>query len=231
MGRETLGYSLPASTSGNYGMAVQRVREALEEHDCRPRGCGKLRARCPLHESTTMPLSVSQGRVGALIHCFSGCDEREILAAIGLCWDDMFDEPRDRTRPLPRRPPNPLGDLTEGERRFLRALDAMPVFRLWDGQMFAHLVANWTGPGDWEARVQATEDDCETAAEAHYWRFMARCSALATDEVYVRGAYRLRETHPVLMTPEQCEVLRMRTEDLARVAALVTGNESHGRAT
>jgi hypothetical protein len=197
-------------------MALARIRDALEEHDCRPRGGMKLRARCPVHESHGPTLAVSQGRAGAVMYCHAQCDTRDILAAIGLGMDDMFDFQRDRTRPLPPRRADPLADLTVSERRFLRALDAMPVFRLWDGQMFAHLVANWTGPGPWRKQVQAAEDGSETEAEAHYQRFMARCSALATDEVYVRGAYRLRETRPLLMTPEQCEVLRMRAEDLAR---------------
>src|ERR1039458_6860590 len=82
-----------------FGDAVERIRKALEEHDCRPRGGTKLRARCPVHESHGPTLAVSQGRAGAVIYCHAQCATRDILDAIGLCMDDLFDEPRQHDEP------------------------------------------------------------------------------------------------------------------------------------
>src|ERR1035441_10359798 len=82
-----------------FGDATERIRVALEEHDCRPRGGAKLRARCPVHESHGPTLAVGQGRAGAVMYCHAQCNTRGILDAIGLCMDDMFDEPRQRDEP------------------------------------------------------------------------------------------------------------------------------------
>jgi len=194
-----------------FGDAIERMRVALEEHDCRPRGGAKLRARCPVHESHGPTLAVSQGRAGAVMYCHAQCDTRDILDAIGLAMDDLFDEPRERDAPrFIRKAVTPATDAEMAGRVIIRALRvamgrSLDVWR------------DRPGPGvSWQERVRRAEDGCRQDAEAHYWQFMARCSALATDEVYVGRAYRQRKVNPFRMLPEQCKVLRMRAEDLAR---------------
>ncbi|MDE2563017.1 MAG: hypothetical protein KGL48_12300 [Sphingomonadales bacterium] len=38
--------------------------------------------RCPAHEDRTPSLSIRQGRSSILVHCFAGCDGREVMGAI-----------------------------------------------------------------------------------------------------------------------------------------------------
>lgn len=60
---------------------------------CRASGDGKWIARCPAHEDKSPSLSIlekSDGRV--LIHCHAGCGALDILASIGLEFDDLFPE-------------------------------------------------------------------------------------------------------------------------------------------
>lgn len=64
----------------------------------RSQGPGKWRARCPAHSDTNPSLSVREGDDGRiLLHCFSGCQPTEIVAAMGLTMRDLFpDTPVDR---------------------------------------------------------------------------------------------------------------------------------------
>ncbi|BCX88502.1 putative DNA primase/helicase [Methylomarinovum tepidoasis] len=71
-------------------------------------------ARCPAHLDKTPSLGVRElddGRV--LIHCFSGCDAADVVAAVGLTLADLF----------PPRPPGP-------ERQF--APSSNPAFSPFD---------------------------------------------------------------------------------------------------
>jgi hypothetical protein len=193
------------------GHAALRVRHALQEHGCQPRGSStRFRARCPVHESRGLTLSVSQGRVGALMHCFAQCANADILAAIGCCWDDLFDEPRARGQARTLRRPDPLSDLTEHERRFLRGLD---IFVLRESLAFASFVAD-VEPVPWQERVRLAEDGGHADSDAHYWRTTAKLAALASDEQSVRRAH--AAAHP---DHAQHLVLMTRTEDLERERA------------
>jgi hypothetical protein len=71
---------------------LRTVYDALEHHGCDPRGPEyKHAARCPAHEDRSPSLSVAEGSDGrALVYCFSGCETRDIIAAIGLTWSDLF---------------------------------------------------------------------------------------------------------------------------------------------
>lgn len=73
---------------------VQRVRDALEAHDCRPRGpAHKFEARCPAHDDRNPSLSVSTGGDGrALLKCHTGCELADILDALRLSETDLFEE-------------------------------------------------------------------------------------------------------------------------------------------
>ena len=72
-----------------YGLA--RLRQALQEHGSRVQG---NRAQCPAHEDREASLSIGQGRDRALIKCHAKCAKLDILAALGLSWADLNDEPR-----------------------------------------------------------------------------------------------------------------------------------------
>src|SRR5260370_12025925 len=39
-----------------------------------------------------------------VVCCQAGCDTRDVLAALGLAWTDLFDRPRQRQARAPRRP-------------------------------------------------------------------------------------------------------------------------------
>jgi hypothetical protein len=56
---------------------------------------GRWIARCPAHEDRSPSLSIREletdGRL--LLHCFSGCETGDVLAALGLSFADLFDKP------------------------------------------------------------------------------------------------------------------------------------------
>ncbi len=72
--------------------AYEWLVQALERHDCRPRGTA---ARCPAHEDRAPSLSVREAEQfsGALVRCHAGCRTEDVLAALGLTTRDLFDEP------------------------------------------------------------------------------------------------------------------------------------------
>jgi hypothetical protein len=50
-------------------------------------------AKCPAHQDKTPSLSLSRGKDGrALVHCYAGCETRDVLAAVGLELRDLFTE-------------------------------------------------------------------------------------------------------------------------------------------
>jgi len=59
---------------------------------------GRWRARCPAHGSQGLSLSVADRAGSVLIHCFAGCDAGSVLAAVGLGFRDLYDEPLDSDR-------------------------------------------------------------------------------------------------------------------------------------
>ena len=72
-------------------------------------GSDRARAQCPVHQSRGLTLSLRRGDERALLHCFAGCDDVEVLAALDLDVKDLFDGPRDRPPAYvpPKRAPSP----------------------------------------------------------------------------------------------------------------------------
>ena len=50
-------------------------------------------ARCPAHEDRSPSLSIREDADKVLLHCFSGCDPEDVLAAVGLTWRDLYPDP------------------------------------------------------------------------------------------------------------------------------------------
>jgi hypothetical protein len=78
------------------GDAFDRVVDALEEHNCKPRGSLErgVYALCPAHDDRNPSLSVAYKGEKALVKCHAGCETEAILDALALPWEDLFDEPR-----------------------------------------------------------------------------------------------------------------------------------------
>jgi hypothetical protein len=189
------------------GSAVERIRGALEGYGSR------------IHESHGSPtLAVSQGRPGALVKCHAACDTADVLAALGLTWEDMFDQPRERERGWsPRWLPEPT-PLAEFKRALRRAVDLM--------NLVYHEARTPKGPALSAAeRLELAEWGEKQDQDAHYWRTLARFAARACDENYVRAAY--AQWTEWLRTGkwddkpsyEQTMVLVTRAEDLERARA------------
>jgi len=60
-----------------------------------------VRASCPAHGSRGGTLSVRIGEKSISIHCFAGCDRRDVLSSIGLTLKDIYftDKEYNRTPP------------------------------------------------------------------------------------------------------------------------------------
>lgn len=80
-----------SAAPGHDRWGVERVLEVLEGAEQRPNGWWAL---CPAHDDHDPSLHVEEGDEGqALIHCFAGCDQGEVLAALerrGLKRSDLF---------------------------------------------------------------------------------------------------------------------------------------------
>src|SRR5689334_16226222 len=75
----------------------------------RSTGRGRWLARCVTHEDKRPSVAIRElddGRV--LLHCFAGCATDEILAALGLTFEDLFPERLQDHLPREKRPWHPL---------------------------------------------------------------------------------------------------------------------------
>lgn len=75
--------------------ARQRVEEALDSHGCKGRGPSW---QCPSHEDRAPSMSINARRDGngVVLKCHAGCTVDEVLAALGLTLQDLFDEPLEK---------------------------------------------------------------------------------------------------------------------------------------
>jgi hypothetical protein len=78
----------------------------------RATGHGRSLALCPAHDDRTPSLSVRElDDCRILLHCFGGCSVEDVLAAIGLEFDDLFPDKLDGTHGPPERRPFPAVDV------------------------------------------------------------------------------------------------------------------------
>lgn len=75
--------------------ARQRVEEALDGHGCKGRGSSW---QCPSHEDRAPSLSINTRRDGdgVILKCHAGCTVDEVLSALGLTLQDLFDAPLEK---------------------------------------------------------------------------------------------------------------------------------------
>lgn len=84
--------------------ALDRVLEALDAADCRPRPAGNgWQALCPAHDDRNPSLAIHQGDSGALVRCHAGCETTDVAGALRMELRDLFDEAA--TPPAPTAKP------------------------------------------------------------------------------------------------------------------------------
>lgn len=77
---------MPQYQGGPLELLLLRLR-GVKQHGAR------YTARCPAHEDKSPSLSLSRGDDGrALVHCYAGCELRDVLTAVGLELRDLFPE-------------------------------------------------------------------------------------------------------------------------------------------
>lgn len=79
--------------------ARDRVLDALQSRGCAVRGKS---AQCPAHEDRAPSLSIGrrQDGNGVVLNCHAGCPPEDVVQALGLTMQDLFDEPmQERVRP------------------------------------------------------------------------------------------------------------------------------------
>lgn len=85
--------------------AYDRILDALEHEGMQVRRSGqRARAQCPVHGSRGLTLSISNNTDRAFVHCFAGCADVDVLAALGLTVRDLFDQERDPDEYVPLKP-------------------------------------------------------------------------------------------------------------------------------
>jgi hypothetical protein len=75
-------------------------------HKVRQTGSGRWIACCPAHGDKSPSLAIREiedGRV--LLHCFANCETGEVLAAVGLTFNDLFPETAFGEHAKPERRP------------------------------------------------------------------------------------------------------------------------------
>jgi hypothetical protein len=78
--------------------AYERVKSALEEQGRWVRDHGSvLQSECPSHEDSEPSLTIYAKPQRIRIRCWAGCDDVDVLAALGLGVRDVFDSPRATT--------------------------------------------------------------------------------------------------------------------------------------
>ncbi len=82
-----------------HGTAYDRVVQALNDYGSKGKGNAW---QCPAHPDNNPSLSIGhrKDRKGVVLYCHVGCDPKDVVQALGLTMQDLFDEPMEkRERP------------------------------------------------------------------------------------------------------------------------------------
>jgi hypothetical protein len=97
---------------------VRPVEKVLDRLKGARQLSGSWKALCPAHEDHEPSLSVSEGDDGrALLNCFAGCKNPEIVAALDLDMSDLFPHPNGHRKKLRSTPPRTTATVQPGELR------------------------------------------------------------------------------------------------------------------
>lgn len=70
--------------------------EIVRIFNAKKAGKDKYSAKCPCHaDKSRDTLSLREGKKLMLVYCWAGCDARDVLAAVGLRFRDLFYMSRD----------------------------------------------------------------------------------------------------------------------------------------
>ena len=132
------------------GSATERLLARLDK--VRQTGPNTWIACCPAHDDNNPSLSIKQEDDRVLVHCFSGCPNEAVTAALGLSLGDLYDQPlshhRSALRPFERK-------------RHGQALDALRAIR--HEARVVHCAAGWLAAG---SELQAQDFERLRKAEA-----------------------------------------------------------------
>lgn len=78
---------------------------ALDRAECSPRKFhGGWRSKCPTHGSKGGTLKVTElPGGGVMFHCFAGCVSGDVIADLGLTWEDIYGDTTPKFDPIPRK--------------------------------------------------------------------------------------------------------------------------------
>ena len=98
--------------------AVERLYDLLSERGTVRGRPERFQAQCPAHPDSRPSLAVAVGETGdrAVLKCFADCSTDDVLAALGLTIQDLFDEPREpaeHSQPPQRGEWTPSGPATD----------------------------------------------------------------------------------------------------------------------
>lgn len=70
--------------------------EIVRIFGARKAGRDRWKAKCPCHDDRSRDtLRITEGKRAILIHCWAGCDARDVLGKVGLRFRDLFYTSRD----------------------------------------------------------------------------------------------------------------------------------------
>jgi len=75
--------------------AYERVLDALHNHGSIVKTNGiRAMAQCPAHDDRNPSLGILATETRAALCCYAGCKTADVIAALGLTWPDLYNNPR-----------------------------------------------------------------------------------------------------------------------------------------
>jgi hypothetical protein len=142
-------------------------------------GHGRAQAQCPAHQDRTPSLTIyrKQGRIKLV--CWPGCDDQDVLAALGLSVRDLYDEPKTPTYNTVRHQPFKPAQPTTRTERALEHLLSLPDLgeRICRGIAW-HETEQSTPEHWWWRAIQFHQAGCPDTARAclRHAAFLAYCA-------------------------------------------------------